>query len=335
MATGIDVSGGARTARFDMIAFLARYGTILSLVLLLAIFSFTRPEVFPSVRNLLNILNQVSILGIIAIGLTVCLVIGQFDLSIGALATFGGYFATRNLMETGIDTGYAVSLVCCLVMILAMLIGILNGALVSFLGISAIVETLAMGFIVNGIILGISGSRTISPSEIPAAFKVIGQGTVLGIPNPVLVMIATAIVLWLFLEHTQPGRNMYAIGGNKEAARLAGIPVKRYALVAMGICAACAALGGMVAAANLGAGRPQGVGETYLLNAFVAVFIGASTLRPGRFHVIGTAIGVLLIGVINNGLSTLGVQTYWQYIVQGVLLILALISASMVTLRRS
>jgi ribose transport system permease protein len=102
----------------------------------------------------------------------------------------------------------------------------------------------------------------------------------------------------------------------------------------MGICAACAALGGMVAAANLGAGRPQGVGETYLLNAFVAVFIGASTLRPGRFHVIGTAIGVLLIGVINNGLSTLGVQTYWQYIVQGVLLILALISASMVTLRR-
>ena len=108
VATGIDVSGGARTARFDMIAFLARYGTILSLVLLLAIFSFTRPEVFPSVRNLLNILNQVSILGIIAIGLTVCLVIGQFDLSIGALVTFGGYFATRILMETGIDAGYAV-----------------------------------------------------------------------------------------------------------------------------------------------------------------------------------------------------------------------------------
>src|SRR5229473_2025600 len=273
-----------------MVAFLARYGTILSLVLLLAIFSFARPEVFPSVRNLLNILNQVSILGIIAIGLTVCLVIGQFDLSIGAL--------------------------------------------VSYLGISAIVETLAMGFIVNGVILGISSSRTISPSEIPAAFKVIGQGTVFGVPNPVLVMIATAVVLWLFLEHTQPGRNMYAIGGNKEAARLSGIPVKHYALVAMGICAACAALGGMVAAANLGAGRPQGVGETYLLNAFVAVFIGASTLRPGRIHVIGTAIGVLLIGVINNGLSTLGVQTYWQYIVQGVLLILALISASMVTLRR-
>jgi ribose transport system permease protein len=102
----------------------------------------------------------------------------------------------------------------------------------------------------------------------------------------------------------------------------------------MGICAACAALGGLVAAANLGAGRPQGVGETYLLNAFVAVFIGASTLRPGKFHVLGTMVGVLMIGVINNGLSVLGVPSFWQYIVQGVLLILALISASMLSLRK-
>jgi ribose transport system permease protein len=322
------------TARFDAIAFLARYGTILSLVALIIAFSLSRPEVFPSLRNCLNILNQVSILGIIAIGLTVCLVIAQFDLSIGALATFGGYFAARILMETKFESGIAIFAVVVLVLVMAMLIGVLNGALVSYLGISAIVETLAMGFIVGGVILGVSGSRTISPTEIPAAFKVIGQGTILGIPNPVIVMIVTALVLWLFLEHTQPGRNMYAIGGNKEAARLSGIPVKRYALVAMGICAACAALGGLVAAANLAAGRPQGVGETYLLNAFVAVFIGASTLRPGKFHVFGTAIGVLLIGVISNGLSILGVQTYWQYIVQGMLLILALISASMVTLRR-
>jgi len=319
---------------FDIVAFLARYGTILSLVVLIIVFSLARPEVFPSVRNLLNILNQVSILGIIAIGLTVCLVVGQFDLSIGALATFGGYFAARILMMAGVDSGLVVLLVILLVLAMAMIIGFINGALVSYLGISAIVETLAMGFIINGIILGVSGSRTISPTEIPSTFKIVGQGTILGIPNPVLIMIATALLLWTFLEHTQPGRNMYAIGGNKEAARLSGIPVKRYALIAMGICAACAALGGLVAAANLAAGRPQGVGETYLLNAFVAVFIGASTLRPGKFHVLGTAVGVLLIGVINNGLSTLGVPTYWQYIVQGILLILALISASMVVLRR-
>ncbi len=329
-----DTLKSAVTPGFDFVAFLSRYGTILSLLMLLIMFSLARPDVFPSVRNLLNVLNQVSILGVIAIGLTVCLVIGQFDLSIGALATFGGYFAARILMESGVVGIIAILGVVLLVLLMAMVIGVLNGALVSYLGISAIVETLAMGFIINGIILGVSGSRTISPSEIPAAFKVIGQGTMLGVPNPVLIMIATAMVLWLFLEHTQPGRSMYAIGGNKEAARLAGIPVERFALVAMGICAACAALGGLVAAANLAAGRPQGVGEAYLLNAFAAVFIGASTLRPGRFHVMGTAVGVLLIGVINNGLSTLGVQTFWQYIVQGLLLIMALISTSVVTLRR-
>jgi ribose transport system permease protein len=157
----------------------------------------------------------------------------------------------------------------------------------------------------------------------------------MGIPNAVLILAATAFVLWLFLEHTQSGRNMYALGGNKEAARLSGISFTKYALMGMAIAAACAALGGMVAGANLGSGRPQGVGETYLLNAFVAVFIGASTLKPGKFHVLGTCIGVLLIGVINNGLSTLGVPTFWQYIVHGTILILALISASANSVRRA
>lgn len=320
---------------FNLIGFLSRYGTILSLVLLIVIFSLGRPEVFPTVRNMLNVLNQVSILGIIALGLTVCMVVGLFDLSIGAMATFGGYFAARFLAEIGGDSALIVIAVMVVVLVLAMLIGMLNGLLISRLGISPIVETLAMSFIVTGLILGVSGSRTVNPSEIAMTFQWIGQGRILGVPNPVLILAATAFVLWVFLEHTQSGRNMYAIGGNKEAARLSGISFTRYALMGMAIAAACAALGGMVAGANLGSGRPQGVGETYLLNAFVAVFIGASTLKPGKFHVIGTAVGVLLIGVINNGLSTLGVPTFWQFIVQGTILILALISASMNSVRRT
>ncbi|MFP4238118.1 MAG: ABC transporter permease [Rhodosalinus sp.] len=326
---------GQPGAAFDWLGFLARWGTLISLVLLIAFFSLARPEVFPTMRNTLNILNQVSILGIIALGLTLCLVVGLFDLSIGAMATFGGYFAARILAELGIESGWVVAGAVLAVLILAMLIGMINGALVSYLGISAIVETLAMSFIVTGLILGVSGARTVFSSDIPESFQIIGQGTILGVPNPILIMIATALLLWVFLEHTQPGRNMYAIGGNREAARLSGINFQKFALIAMGISAACAALGGLVAAANLASGRPQGVGETYLLNAFVAVFIGASTLRPGKFHVFGTAVGVLLIGVINNGLSVLGVATYWQYIVQGLILILALISASMNSVRRA
>ncbi|MFM2280584.1 MAG: hypothetical protein RLZZ444_2815 [Pseudomonadota bacterium] len=326
----------AKTERpFDLMGFLSRYGTILSLVLLIIIFSVGRPEVFPSVRNMLNILNQVSILGIIAIGLTICMVVGLFDLSIGAMATFGGYFAARFLAILHMESAWVVFGVIVVVLALAMLIGMLNGLLISRLGISPIIETLAMSFVVTGLILGVSGSRTVNPGEIPMAFQIIGQGNVFGIPNPVLILAATAGVLWLFLEHTQSGRNMYALGGNKEAARLSGISFTKYALMGMAIAAACAALGGLVAGANLGSGRPQGVGETYLLNAFVAVFIGASTLKPGKFHVLGTCIGVLLIGVINNGLSTLGVPTFWQYIVQGTILILALISASMNSVRRA
>lgn len=325
----------AAPRRFDWLGFLSRYGTIISLVVLVIIFSLGRPEVFPSVRNMFNILNQISILGIIALGLTVCMVVGLFDLSIGAMATFGGYFAARFLMEMNGDSVLIVILAIVAVLLLAMLIGMINGALTSYLGISPIVETLAMSFIITGIILGVSGGRTVNSSDIPMAFQMIGQGRIWGIPAPVLILIGTAFILWLFLEHTQWGRNMYAIGGNREAARLSGISFQKYALIAMAIGAGCAALGGLVAGANLGVGRPQGVGETYLLNAFVAVFIGASTLKPGQFHVLGTAVGVLLIGVINNGLSTMGVATFWQYIVQGTILILALISASVNSVRKA
>jgi ribose transport system permease protein len=181
--------------------------------------------------------------------------------------------------------------------------------------------------------LGISNSKTII-TGIPNEFMAIGQGSVLGVSNPILIMLAIGIALWLLLEHTQPGRHLYAIGGSAEASRLSGIAVKRYAPLAMAICAVCAGLGGLMAASVLGAGRPQGVGDGYLLNAFAAVFIGASSLRPGKFHIIGTFIGVMLIGVINNGLSIMGVPTYWQYIVQGVLLIIALFSAGILAMRR-
>jgi ribose transport system permease protein len=320
-----------KAARSDLTAWLARYGTILSLVVLLAAFSLARPEVFPTVGNFLNILNQISILGTIALGLTVCLVMGLFDLSIAAMATLGGYLATYALVSNPDAIGVPAAIA--LTLAIAAIIGVINGLLVSYLGISAFIGTLATGSIITGAILGISNSKTII-SGIPPEFLVLGQGSIFGVPNPVIVMLATAVVLWLALEHTQLGRNLYAIGGNAEASRLAGIAVKRYAPVALAICAACAALGGMMAASNLGAGRPQGVGETYLLNAFAAVFIGASTLRPGKFHILGTAIGVLLIGVINNGLSIIGVATYWQYIVQGILLILALFSAGLLVLRR-
>ncbi len=317
--------------RIDLTVWFARYGTLVSLVALLALFSLARADVFPTVNNLLNIMNQISILGTMAFGLTVCLVMGLFDLSIAAMATLGGYVATFLLVRypeaIGVPAAVFISLAS------AACIGLINGLIVSYLGISAFIATLATGSIITGAILGISDSKTII-TGIPDEFMTIGQGAIFGISNPILIMLAVGLALWLLLEHTQLGRHLYAIGGSVEASRLSGLAVKRYAPFALAICAICAGLGGLIAAAVLGAGRPQGVGDGYLLNAFAAVFIGASSLRPGRFHIGGTLIGALLIGVINNGLSIMGVPTYWQYIVQGVLLVLALFSAGVLTLRR-
>ena len=331
MSASAGLNSSDRKAGFDLPAWLARYGTLASLAALLIVFSLARSDVFPTVDNLLNIMNQVSILGTMAFGLTVCLVMGLFDLSIAAMATLGGYVATFLLVQYP-DT-ISVPLAVLISLAVAGAIGVFNGLIVSYLGISAFIATLATGSIITGAMLGISNSKTII-TGIPDEFLVIGQGSVFGVSNPILIMLAIGVILWLLLEHTQLGRHLYAIGGSMEASRLSGIAVKRYAPIALAICAGCAGLGGLIAASVLGAGRPQGVGDTYLLNAFAAVFIGASSLRPGKFHIIGTFIGVMLIGVINNGLSVMGVPTYWQYIVQGVLLIIALFSAGLLTMRR-
>ena len=331
MIASAGLNSSDRKAGFDLPAWLARYGTLASLAALLIVFSLARSDVFPTVDNLLNIMNQVSILGTMAFGLTVCLVMGLFDLSIAAMATLGGYVATFLLVQYPDTISVPVAVLISLAV--AGAIGVFNGLIVSYLGISAFIATLATGSIITGAMLGISNSKTII-TGIPDEFLVIGQGSVFGVSNPILIMLAIGVILWLLLEHTQLGRHLYAIGGSAEASRLSGIAVKRYAPIALAICAGCAGLGGLIAASVLGAGRPQGVGDTYLLNAFAAVFIGASSLRPGKFHIIGTFIGVMLIGVINNGLSVMGVPTYWQYIVQGVLLIIALFSAGLLTMRR-
>lgn len=309
---------------------LSKYGTIASLLVFVGLFSLMRPQVFPTTLNFFNILNQVSILGIIALGLTIPLVQGLFDLSIGAMATLGGFLVTMVLAD---QTVSSVFVAVGLILVLALLIGAVNGVVVSYAGISAFIATLATGSIMTGAVLGISKSQTVL-SGIPPAFLQIGQGKLGPIPFPVLIMIAVALVLWVFLTFTQVGRNMYAIGGNAEAARLSGIAVKRYPLLALAISAGCAALAGMVVSANLGVGRPQGVGDTYLLDAFAAAFIGAATLHPGRFHIFGTIVGVLLIGVINNGLSILGVETFWQYVVRGLLLLVAVFGAGFIATRR-
>jgi ribose transport system permease protein len=316
----------------DWVTALSRYGTVIALVLLFAGFSIASPDVFATQNNILSVLNEASILVIVSMGLTVCLIMGLYDLSISAVATVGNYMICSLLVAQGSDPHLWLTIA--LVIGLCTAVGVLNGAVVSYLGISAFIATLAMGSILTGIMIGYSDMRTIV-GGIPDSFLALGQESSLGIPNPVLIMAAIVVFLWVLLEHTQIGRNLYAIGGSVEGSKLAGIAVRRYALLALGISGLCAGIGGMIAAANLSAGRPTGVGDAYLLNAFAASFVGASTLRPGQFHVVGTVVGVLIIAVMSNGLSVLGVQTYWQYIVQGVLLLAAMFGAGVIAGRKA
>jgi ribose transport system permease protein len=329
MATTADPTTAlAHAPRRDWARFASRWGTIASLVLLLIVFSVLKPDVFATSSNLIDIVNQVAILGVIALGLTVPLVMGQFDLSIAGVATLAGYVACKLLADGG-----NLILILLLTLAIAGVIGVLNGYIVGYLGISAFIATLAMGQILNGVVLGYSKSETVLDG-IPSGFLSLGQDKIGPIPVPVVILAIVAALLWVFLERTEYGRHMYAIGSNQEAARLSGIRVRRYALIALAISAVASAIGGMVVAANLGVGRPQGVGDTYLLDGFTAVFIGAATLRPGTFHILGTVVGVLLIGVITNGLSILGVATFWQLIIKGVLLIAAIVFASLATRNR-
>lgn len=324
MAAAADPVAIERRRRLDPAQLAARWGTIASLILLVVVFSALKPDVFATSSNFIDIVNQVAILGVIALGLTAPLVMNQFDLSITGVATLAGYVSTRMLAE---GNGGLLPVLLGTVA-LAALIGVANGYIVGYLGISAFIATLAVGQILNGVVLGYSNSETVLLG-IPDSFLALGQNKVGPIPVPVIIFAAVALILWTFLERTEYGRHMYAIGSNAEAARLSGINVRRYALIALSISAVAAAIGGMVVAANLGVGRPQGVGETYLLDGFTAVFIGAATLRPGVFHILGTVVGVLLIGVISNGLSILGVATFWQLIIKGTLLIAAIFFASL------
>lgn len=325
------VAVAAPKSRVDVVGILSRWGTIASLVLLVVFFSLKEDDAFANSRNFINILNQVSILAILAAGLTVCLTMGLFDLSIGSIATLGGYLALRWGAEDKFGLGpYGVLLV---VILAAIVIGVANGVIVSYLGVSAFIATLATASILDGIALGYSDTATVQVG-IPFQILDLGQAKFGPIPSPVVIMAAVMLVLWFFLERTQMGRHMYAIGGNPIAARLAGVRIKYYAILALSISAVCAVLGGTVADSIIGAGRPYGVGSVYLLDAFAAAFIGAATLRPGRFHMLGTLVGVLLLGVINNGLSIMGAETFWQYIVKGAILIVAVFLSGTVSLRR-
>jgi ribose transport system permease protein len=296
-----------------------RYGIIVSMFVLFLCFSILRPGIFPTVGNLISILKQISLLGILSAGLTVCLVLGDFDLSVAAVATWSGVMIAALLPQMGMWLAIPI------VLSMGVGIGLVNGFFSAVVGISPFIVTLAIQTMLRGLTLWYTGGYSLY-SGIPQSFVRIGRGTFLGMPYLVYIMLLVYIVIYVSASHTAFGKKLYAVGGNPTASRYSGIRVIRVHLLGFVISGVLAALTGVLLAARLSSGQPR-AGEGLLLSAFAACFLGATTFRVGRFNIVGTLIGVLFIGTLNNGLVILGVPFYLQYVIHGAILVLA-ISAS-------
>jgi ribose transport system permease protein len=360
------------------LALAARYGTIVFLVVLVIAFTILceirlGDQRFLSGNNFTLLFRQSAVLAILAGGLTIALILGEFDLSIAAALTLGGgifalflsgqYVVTwPSIPFTDIGGGLMFPASWQSTFIFALLaavvfgaiVGVINGVVVSYFGVSAFIGTLGLAGIIEGYLIRLTDGRSVA---LPKNITSTAQGTLLGwkapeswnwsislggrsfqidlsgfsIPIIALTAILILFLISFFLRQTEAGRRMDAVGGNPEASRLAGINVKRYRFLAFVLCGSIAAIAGLVLAAGRTGSAVTLVGNqgSYLLQAYTACFLGAVTLREGEFHVLGTAIGVLLMTVTFSGLIILGVPGYAQTIANGVILIAALTFAGL------
>jgi ribose transport system permease protein len=296
----------------------SRYATIIGLVTMIAIFSILSPKAFPSIYNFTNVLNQASLVMILAGGLTLAVIVGELDLSVGFAASLHGILATGLIVHNQVPIPLAVLLV----LLAGALIGVVNGLIVTKLRVNSVIATLGTGTIITGLAFAYSAGVPIV-AGVPEAFLQLSLGRWLwGIPNNIIVMVLVLGFLWVLVEKSALGQEIQAVGGNASAARLSGIDVDRIKIVGFSISGVCAALTGILLASRLGSGTTS-AGDSYLLTAFAAVFLGSATLRDGEFHVLGTLIGALIIAFGFNGLNIFGAPTYSQYIFQGSILIIA------------
>ena len=291
---------------------LHRFGLLLVILLVGLGLTFTT-DTFLSVANLTNVARQVSINGILAVGVTFVLLTAGVDLSLGSVVALSGV-ACATFAHPGdhpvfvpIAVGLLTGAAC----------GLVNGVLVTRGGVAPFIVTLGMMTVARGLALIVSGGRPVAnmSDELTAL-----AGDFYGVPIPVLCFAGVALAAWYFLRHFRLGRHIYAVGGNEHAARAAGVPVERVKLFAYGLCGLLTGLAGVVLAARITTGQPN-AGQAYELDAIAAVVIGGTSLAGGVGTVTGTLLGVLLIGVINNGLDLLGVSSYYQAVIKGVIIV--------------
>jgi ribose transport system permease protein len=300
---------------------IASYALPIILVLFVAIFSVAAPDIFPTARTLRTLLRTESVSAILAIALIFPLVIGEFDISIAAVLGLGAILATGLPSLEGIPIALAIpaAIIAC------GLVGLVNGMLIVKIGVNALVATLGTSVIVTGLVFWYTGGNVIY-TNIPVELTKLANTSVLGIPTPAVFLIIVAAAAWYILEQTPLGRYLHAIGGSKEAARLAGLPVAFLTILAFVLAGVLAGLAGVLQSAQLGSGNPN-IGPPFLLPAFASAFLGATAIRVNKFNVLGTIIAVFTVAVGIDGLQLLGVPFFIAPIFQGVALIIAVTAA--------
>ncbi|CRX40103.1 ribose transport system permease [Yersinia enterocolitica] len=314
----------AQPWRHQLFDFLYKWGMLLTVVALIALFGLASDN-FLDPNNIINILRSIAIVTVIAIGVSISLSIGGFGLSVGSTASLANAIVVSLFVWYGFGTTGAIILT----LLICTLVGLFNAFLIVVLKIPDMLATLASLFVIQGVAMTYSygGSITqnmllpsgdMAEGVIPEMFSALGQ-----VPVIVLIMLAVTIVVQLYLSLTKHGRRMYAIGGNPEAARLAGIRTVRYRVLAYVLSSLLAALGGILLASRIGSSQVN-AGGGYLMDAVAAAYIGFSLAGSGKPNAFGTLIGAVILGVLQNGLVMLSVPYYAMDIIKGLVLAMAL-----------
>lgn len=295
-----------------------KLGPLIGFLLLCIVLSILSDN-FLTMDNWLNILRQVSINALIAFGMTFVILTGGIDLSVGSVLALSSAI-TAGMMANGMG-GLAAILVGLLA---GLFMGALNGAIITKGRVAPFIATLATMTMFRGATLVYTDGRPITGFSNDILFQMMGRGYFLGIPVPVVFMIVVYIALYFVLKKTTVGRHTYAIGGNEEASRLSGIRVDRLKIWIYSLTGGLSALAGIILTSRLNSAQPT-AGTAYELDAIAAVVLGGTSLSGGRGWIFGTFVGALIIGVLNNGLNLLNVSSFYQQVIKGVVILLAVI----------
>ncbi|TFE23395.1 ABC transporter permease [Cohnella luojiensis] len=291
-------------------------GSLIGLILIVFVLSVSA-ENFLTVDNLFNVLRQVSINALIAFGMTFVILTGGIDLSVGSILALSSAF-TAGLMAGGTDTWLAVGVG----LLAGIVMGAVNGLLVAYGRLAPFIVTLATLTVFRGFTLVYTDGKPVTGLNKDFAFM--GKGYFLQIPMPIIWMIIAFAVLYIILRHTTFGRRVYAVGSNEEATWLSGISVSKVKVLVYSISGLLAAVSGLILTSRLNSAQPT-AGVTYELDAIAAVVLGGTSLSGGKGRIVGTLIGAVIIGVLSNGLNLLNVSSFYQQVVKGAVILIAVL----------